>query len=245
MHATEERPAVNLDELKRRSEIASGRATVEAERQVRITLAADWKKDEKPDKRAVPLSWNPGGRNGRKSTIVLLPGKSVLVPLSKAFGWFGPFHVLEQIAAEKDPRKQDRLFTFFEQERDRVLKMYGYPMGERGYRPDMTPTAPHRLPDVTVAIMDPDGVEGPMIRLHEMYEIGAFDKNWPLDAFGVKETAEEVRAKAKAELEAVSARYEAEASALRLQMAEALGMMKVVVAQQTAAPAVAAEPVGA
>jgi len=213
------------------------RETVDVERMYRCTLAADYKQGELEENRALILKWNPGGQYGRTQVTVLLPGKSITVPKGRAFGWFGPFHVVEEFEHEKDPRKIDRLVQFWKEEKARILLLYGYPMKAEGYRPDLTPIAPHRFPPISITPLNEDGTEGAVINLHRIYEIGAFDQNWPLDSFVKKETPEEVRAQMQAELGRVSATYEAEARALRLQMAEVLGMAKVMATNSGAAPA--------
>jgi ABC-type hemin transport system substrate-binding protein len=101
-------------------------------------------------------------------------------------------------------------------------------MTKGGYEP----TGPHRSPDVTITIIENDGTENEPIRLYQMYKIGEFD---PLvDTFGNKETAEQVEARYKAELESNAAKYEEELRMTRMALAEVKGMVNVLAGKATA-----------
>ncbi len=208
---------VGIEELDRDTSSEQIAAYVLSERQCRMTLAADWP-------RIVPLAWNPG-KVGKPSVIPLHPGKSVVQPLGKAQCWFGPFAAYVDMRTTTDEKQKQLLRDRFKAERERYLNLYDYPRGDgRGARPIMTPSGPHRSPDVTVTILNADGTECEPIRLYELYKIGEFD---PLkDTFLVKETPEEIEARYQAELAAVNERYEREVSDFRMQLAELRGEIR-------------------
>lgn len=187
---------------------------VEAERQCKITLSAD-------AAHAIDLDWNVGGKNGRPTRITLEPGKSVVQPLSKAQVWFGPFAAALEYAETTDEKRKQALKEFWATEKARYLNRYDYP---RKSAKEMAPTGPHRSPDVTVTIIEADGSELQPIRLHQLYKIGEWDPN--KDLFGPQETAEEIEARYRAELD----ERDGEVAALRRQVAELAGMVKGVVA---------------
>jgi hypothetical protein len=192
------------------------RGVIEAEKQCRITLS-------KNAPRAIPLAWH-GGRGHRQTEIKLLPGQTVVQPLSKAQVWFGPFAVPIEFAATTDERRKESLRQFWATEKARYLNRYDYPRPSSVSKQGYEPIGPHRSPDVTVVIVDADGTESPPIRLHELYKIGEYD---PLkDTFGNQETAEQIKTRYEGELAGVSQRYEDEIRELRLQMAEVVGLTK-------------------
>jgi hypothetical protein len=192
------------------------KGVVEAEKQCRIMLSPN-------APRPVPLTWH-GGRGHRQSQINLQPGGTVVQPLSKAQVWFGPFSVPIEYAATTDEKRRERLREFWAQEKMRYLNRYDYERPERMTKDGYEPIGPHRSPDVTVIIVEADGSESVPIRLHELYKIGDYD---PLrDKFSRRETAEQVEARYKTELAAVSSKYEEQVQELRRQMAELIGMTK-------------------
>ena len=205
-----------LDELERDSSSDQIAAFVLSERQCRITLAADWP-------RIVPLEWHPG-KVGKPSVIPLHPGKSVIQPIGKAQCWFGPFAAYVDMRTTTDEKQKQRLRDVYKAERERYLNRYDYPRGDgRGAKPIMTPSGPHRSPDVTITILDADGTESEPIRLYELYKIGEFD---PIkDTFFQKETVEQVEARYQQELAETNERYARQAEEFRLQVAELKGMI--------------------
>lgn len=205
---------MDIDALDRQVLRDQSKDVIEAERQCRITLAAD-------ALHPVDLEWNPGGRNGKLTRITLEPGKSVVQPLSKAQVWFGPFAVPLEYAQTDDERRKEGLRNFWATEKARYLNRYDYP---RKSAKEMAPTGPHRSPDVSVTIIEADGSEHEPIRLHQLYKIGEWDPN--KDSFAPQETADEIEARYKAELD----ERDGEVAALRRQVAELAGMVKGVVA---------------
>jgi hypothetical protein len=196
--------SLSIDDLDREDLLNKAKEYEEAEKQCRIKLAADWKKGEREDLRALQLTWNTGGPHGRTSVVLLRPGKEVVRPLWQAQVWFGPFALwydYKRAVDERDEKRRKFLYDKYHAERGRILDQYGYPpISRRGYQPDMQPGGPHRFPDVTVTVIDPEGNDYPeSLRLHEVYKIGAWDVSYPLDSFGKKETAEEVEARLTAE----------------------------------------------
>lgn len=218
---------LSIEDLESEAILRQAKGIVEAERQCRISLAATWP-------RAVPLDWNAGGPNGRRTVIPLEPGKSVVQPLPKAQVWFGPFAIPMEFATA-DERRKDHLRKFWADEKARYLNRFGYPHKKSGYHPDMTPIGPHLSPDVTITILEADGSESDPIRLYELYKIGEFD---PLkDEFGIHETADQVEERYKAELAAVSDRYERDQAEMKTKMAEMAGMLQGFMAKQPEAKA--------
>jgi len=207
---------MSIEELDRRTQDDKHVQIFEPEKQCRITLAADWP-------RVVELPWF-AGKGSRPTLIELKPGESVVQPISKAQVWFGPFAAPMEYANSVDERHKERVKMFWSQEKERYLSRYDYPRGNgRGEKPDMTPVGPHRSPDVTITIIEPDGEEHQPIRLYQLYKLGDWD---PLkDTFVQRESPEELKAKFALELASVSARYEAELKEHRLQMARLEGMV--------------------
>lgn len=212
---------LSIEELDRDAASEQAKQFILAERQCRMTLAADWP-------RPVALEWHPG-KVGQRTMLWLHPGKSIVQPIGKVQCWFGPFPVYFQIRVETDEKKKQRLRDTWKTERERYLNRYDYPRGTgRGVKPDMTPSGPHRSPDVTVTILEADGTESEPIRLYELYRLGEFD---PLkDTFIQKESAEQVEARYKAEGAAMNERYEREAQEFRMQVAELKGLIGAKVA---------------
>ena len=219
---------LDIEAIDREALAEQSRGMVEAEKQCRIELASDWP-------RTVPLKWNVGGRHGRDTVINLEPGHSVVQPLSKAQVWCGPFAIPKEYAASTDDRVKKRLRDLWVRERTRILNQYDYPRGERGYKPDMAPTGPHRFPHFIVTVENADGTKDEPIDLHQMYKIGEWD---PIkDSFKPKESVDAVRAKYEAELEERAKYYEREQAELKAKLAEMAGMIKGVTAVQATAKA--------
>lgn len=205
--------SATLSRMDRERVLDASKDVVQGEKQCRITLSPD-------APHALELSWH-GGRGSRATMIVLEPGKSIVQPLGKAQAWFGPFSLYAEYENTHDERKRNDLAQFISTETKRFLDRYDYPRGDgRGYHPDMRPSGPHRAPDVTVTILEADGTEQEPIRLHELYEIGAFD---PLrETFTVKESTEDVAAayeRKLAERDGLIEQY-------RREMAELKGIVK-------------------
>jgi hypothetical protein len=206
-----------IEELDEKALADQSAGAIEAEKQCKIYLAADWP-------RPIKLEWH-GGKGHRLSVIVLEPGKSVTQPLAKAQAWFGPFSAHMQYAATSDERQREKIKLFWQQEKTRYLSRYDYPrpisMTKGGYEP----IGPHRSPDVTVTIIENDGFENPPIRLYEMYQIGPWD---PIkDQFTRTESAAETEARLNAELEAAADKHQAELQQLRREIASLAGMVQV------------------
>lgn len=138
------------------------------QRQCRVTLAKD-----APHR--VDLSWNVGGRHGRREPLYLYPGKSVVLPLDRATVFFGPFAWILELETCTDEARRAALKFSITTEAARILNQYDYdrPLskGKDGYEP----IGPHRFPDVTVTIINSDDSEERPMRLHEVYQKGAFD----------------------------------------------------------------------
>ena len=204
----------DLDELDRRSLVESSQSAIEAEKQCKIALAVTWP-------RAIKLDWM-AGKGSRPTVILLEPGKSVTQPLNKTAAWFGPFWVPQEYAGA-DERRKEHLKEFWAAEKMRYLNRYDYPRPASMTKGSYEPIGPHRSPDVTITIIENDGVENPPIRLYELYKIGEFD---PLkDTFIEKPSEEELKAKYEAELSSISDRYERQIQEMRLQLAEVKGIM--------------------
>jgi hypothetical protein len=140
----------------------------ERQRTVRVTLAKD-----APHR--LDLSWNTGGRFGRREPLYLNPGKSVVLPLDRASVFFGPFAWILELETCTDEARRAALKYTITTEAARILNMYDYDRpiskGKDGYEP----IGPHRFPDVTVTILNADDTEEKPMRLHEIYGKGAFD----------------------------------------------------------------------
>lgn len=208
-------PAIlTLADLDANVERAESEEIEQRQRQVRCTLAKD-----APHR--VDLSWNIGGRNGRREPLYLAPGKSVVLPLERASHFFGPFAWVHELQDCQDEARRAALKYTIMTESARVLKMYDYdrPMskGKDGYEP----IGPHRFPDVTVQILNADDTEEEPMGLHEIYRIGKFD---PLKDQLVPRASIEAKEKAhKDEVESLQRQLE-------IETAKAIGMVKGVVA---------------
>lgn len=200
--------------------IADTPSTV-VERTCRVTLASDWPSAAKP--RPIELRWRRD-RFTRESLIILKPGATLEQPLNKCHSWFGPFDRFDEY--EEAIRKgDDKIATVLREhiatEMARYLTRYDYPRGNgRGSNPDMTPIGPHRSPDVSIQVMDPEGNHGPVIRLYQKYGIGEYDDL--NDTFRVPETEEQIKARYDEQLRA----REREILETRREMAELKGMVK-------------------
>lgn len=206
---------MDIADLEREAQVEQSRGVMEAEKQCRISLSADWP-------RAIPLNWHPG-KGGRLSIIMLEPGKSVVQPLSKAQSWFGPFAVPLEYQTTSDERLRARLAKTWQNEKSRYLNRYDYDRRKK-WQDGYDPIGPHRSPDVTVQILEADGSEGEPVRLYQLYKIGPFDAL--VDSFGSQESAEQVEARLRAENDSTASAYKAEVAAMRLQMAEMAGMLQ-------------------
>lgn len=169
----------------------------------------------------VDLSWNMGGRTGVREAMYLYPGKQVMLPLDRASSFFGPFAWMLELQTCTDEARRAALKYTIKMESDRVLKRYDYdrPLskGKDGYEP----IGPHRFPDVTVTIINPDDTEETPLRLHELYQIGEFD---PLkDQLVPRETIAKREDRHKDEVAGLKRQLE-------IETAKAIGMVKGVVA---------------
>lgn len=198
----------------------------ERQRSVRCSLS-------KHAKHRVDLSWNVGGRFGKREPLYLNPGKSVVLPLDRASHFFGPFAWILELSAPSctDEQRRSALKYTVNTESRRVLSMYDYerPMskGKDGFQP----IGPHRFPDVTVTIINADETEEAPMRLHEIYRIGDWD---PLkDQLIPHETVVDMEKRHERELEEERRKAAATIDELRSQAKEALGMVKGVVAATT------------
>ena len=194
------------------------------ERTCRITLAHDWPTPQKP--RPIELRWRRD-RFTRESLIILKPGQTVEQPRDKCRSWFGPFDLFEEY--EEALRKGDEkvavmLREHIASETARYLTRYDYPRGNgRGQYPDMTPIGPHRSPDVSLQVMDPEGDHGPVIRLYKVYGVGEFDDL--KDTFRAPETEEQIKARYDEQLRA----RELEVIEMRRELAKVAGMVQGIV----------------
>lgn len=192
--------------------------SVERARSCRITLAAS-------ATRPVPLRWLTG-RLAKESLILLRPGQSVVQPLDKTRAWFGPFDLYKVYEETRDERKLNELREVISSETARYLSLYGYPMdhGVKTRSVDLTPSGPHRSPDVTITILNADGTEEVPVRLYQIYGLGEFDEN--AEHFMQHETEAEIKARFEAQLRAKDEVHRAEIEAFRLQVAEIAGLVK-------------------
>jgi len=231
-------PAIDLSALEGLDrEPATPGEVNESPRLCRVTLA-------KTATAPIELRWHPGKGTGVRSNVTLKPGESCVDLLAKVEVWFGPFTTPERYANTTDERKREALQKFWRVEKKRVLDRYDYPRvgGKDG---DMTPTGPHRFPDITVTVIESDGTEMAPICLHELYRIGEFDTV----TFAQAESAEDVRAEYEEKLAEKDASHAAtmaemrrEVSALSGQLQGFIAGLKVPAASAAGAPAVAAEP---
>lgn len=216
-----------LAEIERNQSLAQADTpTTVVERICQIKLAAN-------APRAIELKWLRD-RLSRQTLILLQPGQTVEQPRDKCRSWFGPFDLFEEYeeALSKGEEKvaamlREHLAT----ETARYLKRYDYPRGNgRGATPDMQPVGPHRSPDVSIRVMDPEGKHGEWIRLYKVYGIGEFDDL--KDTFAPPETEAEIKARYESKLEA----REREVIEMRRQLSELGGMVKGLVAVGAVAP---------
>ena len=203
-------PLEEIEELER--DQATPGVVDQAPKQCRIFLSPQAKEP-------IMLTWHPGP-GGVRTRIRLEPGKSVVQPLAKAEVWFGPFTVPERYAAATDPQEKEALQRFWREEKDRVLKRYDYP--RQHLRDGFKPIGPHRFPDVTVTVIEPDGTEGEPIRLHQLYRIG----EWDTIEYASQETAEEVREKYEEILEKQRREYESRIADMARQIARIEGLIQ-------------------
>jgi hypothetical protein len=223
------------------TKIDNERATVQArestviEKMCRITLSKDSPR---------PYEWSHCTGRGPRTTTrqILKPGESLVRTLDMAESHFGPFSRFAEYMNTTDERLLDALRDRISIESARYLMRYDYPResGE-GYKPKMTPTGPHRSPDMTMTVIAADGTESEPIRLYEVYGIGEFDDL--KDSFAPKETQASIEARFQAELHAkdeVLADY-------RRELAKLSGMVEglIAVGAVKTAPAVKAKPVKA
>jgi hypothetical protein len=201
----------DIEALDRDVEEERSRSVAAPEKQVRISLAADW-----PE--AVPLRWNAGHPNPRETIIWLHPGQSVVQPLGKAQALFGPFSVPLEYATADERTKKD-LKKFFDTEKKRYLDRYDWPRIGGDQKPDMRKSGPHRSPDITVTILEADGSESQGIRLYQLYKIGDWDPD--KDTFAAQETLDAAKAAHAVEL----ANRDAALEAMRREMAELKGFV--------------------
>ena len=207
----------DIDTIDRNDMAERSRGVVEAEKQCKITLAADWREGEREDLRVVPLHWNPGGgANARDSIIWLRPGETVVQPLSKAMAWFGPFAIPLEFATADDRRKAE-LRKFWAIERERYLQRFGWPMVGGDQKPDMRKTGHNRAPHVVITILEADGTASEPIDTHRLYKIGEYDSD--KDSFVTPETLDAVQLRHAAEL----AGRDAELAEMRRGLAEVKG----------------------
>ena len=213
---------LSIEELDRADLERDSKPFVQQDRDCRIILAASWP-------RSLELKWNAGGPRGRTTVTPLHPGKSIVKPLWQAQAWFGPFGLLIDFRTADEKTKQF-LRDKYAAEKMRILNQYDYKRPISHLKGGLEPIGPHRFPDVTVAMRNDDGSEMPEIRLHSLYKIGEFDEVYPLDSFGLKESADDVKARYEAEASDAAKGYEDQLAALRREMAEMRGMMKGVAA---------------
>ena len=191
---------------------------VENAKMCRITLAADAPRD-------LPLRWLSGVK-ARESLIILKRGQSVVQPRDKTRAWFGPFDLFKVYEETRDERKLNELRELIATESARYLSLYGYPMdhGLKTKSIDLTPSGPHRSPDVTITVLNADGSEDAPVRLYEIYGLGEFDENQA--TFMKPESEAEIKARFEAQLREKDEQHRAEIDAFRLQMAEVAGLVK-------------------
>ena len=175
---------------------------------------------------ALDMSWNIGvvGRQrGRRIPKLLERGKSITLPLDKVVGFFGPFMIQRDLEDETDERRIRDGSQFFEEERQRIIRMYGdYPRPFKLSEGNQ-PTGPCRLPHVVVTIIEADGTKSEPFDLHEVYRVGEFDVD------GLRPSDFTREAATPSELETVRS----ENSELRDAMLELRGQMSVLLAERS------------
>lgn len=195
-------------------------------RQCKIMLSAD-------APRAIPLDWHPGGGNGnygRNSRIWLQPGKSVVQPLWKVEAWFGPFTLPERFRAARSEAEKDELRSFWRNEKSRVLDRFDYVRPTNHLKDGTNPIGAHRLPHLTMIVIEPDGAENPPIDLHKLYKIGEFDEVWTEDKFAHPEDPNAIREQYEARLAEMKGQHESERAADRERLARLEGQIAAVLA---------------
>jgi hypothetical protein len=209
---------LDIDDIDSRSVELKSQGYIDAERQVKIYLAAS-------APAPIKLEWNAGGRNGRQTIIELKPGHMIVQPLGKAEAWFGPFSKPKEYAQTSDERKRESLRNLYRTERERYLLRYDWPrMSGRGQQPNMQKGGHHRSPDIIVTIVNADGTEEVPISLHQLYKIGEWDPE--KDTFGIVESADDIRAKYEAKIIEERQHHDDQVSALRRELAELAGLVK-------------------
>jgi hypothetical protein len=208
---------ITLANLDAAVETREERDVEQRQRTVRVTLS-------KQAKHRVDLSWNPGGRFGRKQPLFLQPGHTVVLPIDRAGHFFGPFAQMLELETVTEEDRREQLVQTIRNETKRVLNQYDYerPLskGKDGYEP----IGPHRFPDVSVVIVNADDTEEKPMRLHELYQIGDWD---PLrDQLVKRESIDDMEKRHKQELETVEKKAAEDVRELRLETAKALGMVK-------------------
>ena len=207
---------------------------VERAKSCRISLAAD-------APRAVPLRWLVG-RLAQESLILLKPGQSVIQPIDKVRAWFGPFDLFKVYEETRDEKKLSELREIISTESARYLSRYGYPMdhGVKAKVIDLTPSGPHRSPDVTITVLNADGTEDAPVRLYEIYGLGEFDEH--ASTFVKPESEAEIKARFEAQLREKDEQHAAEIAEFKRNQAEIAGIVKGFIQGTTvAAKATAAE----
>lgn len=160
--------ALTLADLDANVERQETEETEQRQRTVRATLSPN-------AKHRVDLSWNVGGRNGRREPMYLYPGKSVLLPLDRASAFFGPFAWIKELETCTDEQRRAALKYTIQREAARIKNQYDYERPISKGKDGIEPIGPHRFPDVTVTIINNDDTEEDALRLHELYQIGDFD----------------------------------------------------------------------
>jgi hypothetical protein len=194
------------------------------ERLCRITLS-------KSAPRPIELRWLRD-RFSKETLILLKPGQTVEQPLNKCHSWFGPFYRYAEYesAIKKGEEKvaavlRDHIAT----ETARYLNRYDYPRGNgRGSQPDMQPVGPHRSPDVTIQVLDPEGHHDAPIRLHEVYGVGDFDDL--KDTFHKPETEAEIKARYESKLKSQATEFLERDRERETQLASLVGQVTALVA---------------
>jgi hypothetical protein len=212
-------PNIDIERIDRDRTLEESRNVVDIEKQCRIELHP-----EAPQAN-IELPWHAG--KGHRPTVLLLKrgGTPVVQSLGKAQVWFGPFGLALEFSQTTDERRREKLREEYHREKMRILNRYDYPRGTgRGYNPSMEPIGPHRFPDVVVTILEADGSEVGPYRLHELYKIGHWD---PLkDQFEKHESAAEIEARSRAEIESNAARFAEVVEAQRREIARLAGMVE-------------------
>lgn len=205
--------ATLLTKIDRERTLDQSKESTAVEKICLVTLAKD-------APRPLELEWCKG-RGFKKTLLILRPGETIQQPLDKCHAWFGPFDLFKVYENTHDEKTLEVLRDHISIESARFLSRYDYPreLGE-GYKPNMTPSGPHRAPDVTITVLNADGTSEEPVRLHQIYGIGEFDEL--KDTFKRKETVEEIRARFEADLRA----KDEEVRKMRHDLAELAGVVK-------------------